>query len=234
MKPPEMEAFFCQKCNYFYPSSFKIKHKTSFWRPIMLRTLFSTLALFCTISAYGNVGVFYDLTSPVGNVLFDNRDEVDTDIRVDYGFKEKWSVGAQLQTIKSNSEDSSSTSNTLGAETPNFKQARDRHITVFGRWYKSGFAVSSFYAGFGAGYAQREMEVWEEGSPTRKQSDGLVICYQIGYQWMFAPSTGLNFELLATDSSVKSEIKGSGTNYEYRFEKDSENIQPRIMLTHRF
>lgn len=200
----------------------------------MSRALLTTLVLFCTINASANVGIFYDLTSPAGNVLFENRDEVDTDIRIDYGFKEKWSLGAQLQLIKSNSEDSSSTSNTLGAETPNFKQARDRYITAFGRWYKSGFAVSSFYVGFGAGYAQREMEVWEEGSPTRKQSDGLVISYQIGYQWMFSPSTGLNLELLATDAGVRDEIKGSGTNYEYRFEKNSENLQPRIMLTHRF
>jgi hypothetical protein len=200
----------------------------------MKRGIYFALALLGSMKAYSNVGVFFDMTSPVGNVLFDNRDEIDTDIRMDYGFKEKWSVGAQLQLIKSNNEDSGTTSNSLGAQAPNFKQSRDRHMILFGRWYKSGFASSSFYLGLGAGYAQREMEVWEEGSPTRRQSSGTVYSYQIGYQWMFSSSTGINLELLGTESSVKEEMKGSGTNYEFRFDEETSNIYPRIIFTHRF
>lgn len=200
----------------------------------MKHGLFFTLTLLSTICAYANVGVFYDLTSPVGNVLFDNRDEVDTDIRLDYGFKENWSVGAQLQMIKSNSEDSGSTTNTLGAETPQFKQSRDRQMSVFARWYKSGFSVSSFYLGLGAGYAQRELEVFEDGGSTRKKSNGSLYLFHIGYQWMFSSNTGLNLELLSTEADVDSEIKGSGTNYNYRYEVHKAYTFPRIMLTHRF
>ena len=200
----------------------------------MKRGLLLTLILMSTLQAYANVGIFYDLTSPVGNVLLDNRDEVESDIRLDYGFKENWSVGVQLQMIKSNSEDSSTTTNTLGAETPHFKQSRDRQLSVFARWYKSGFSVSSFYVGLGAGYAQRELEVFEDGGTTRKKSYGSLYSFHIGYQWMFSTNTGLNLELLSTDADVKSEIKGSGTNYDYRYGVDKAYTFPRLMLTHRF
>jgi hypothetical protein len=202
----------------------------------MKNVLFLSLTTFLFVtSAFANIGVSFDLLSPVGTTLSDERNEFESDLRIDYGFKDKWSIGAQFNFIKSSEEDSSSNSLSVPAnEAPKFHQVRDRNLLIFGRWYKSGFSNSSLYFGLGAGLANREFSIYEDGKNTRESSSGTIYSGQFGYQWMLATATGVSFELNFSQSSVDENTVGFGTGYTYDYKKDRERIQPKILFTHRF
>ena len=182
-------------------------------------------------NSLANTGVSFDLLYPVGSILINERNEFDSDIRIDWGFKKNWSVGTQLNFIKSSEEDSAVISSTLPAnEGPQFHQVRDRSMLIFGRWYKSGYSESSPYFGLGAGFASREFSVFEGGNNKRDSSDGAIYSGQLGYQWVFISSASLEFEINYSRSSVAENIKGSGLGYSYEYNKDLERIRPKIFI----
>lgn len=200
---------------------------------IKLLLLFTALVF--TTNVFANVGVTFDLLSPVGSALIDGRNEFDSDLRIDYGFKEYWSLGAQFNFIKSSEEDSSSKSQTVPAnQVHQLQQVKDRNVLFFGRWYKAGLSVSSLYFGIGVGLAKREFSVFVDGKKIRDSSSGTIFSGQVGYQWMFAPATGLGFELNFTQSSVDENSTGTGASFSYDYKRDVEKIQPKILFTHRF
>lgn len=201
----------------------------------MNKILLLLLLLLPILNSYSSVGIHIDTLYPVGSVLLNERNQFNSDIRFDYSFKNKWSLGAQFNFLKSSSEDSASTTATIpDNQLPKFHQVRDRNLIFFGRWYKNTFSESSIYLGLGVGLANREFSVYEDGRETKDSSSGIIYSAQLGYQWMLTGTTGIGFELNFIESSVDENTKGAGTGYTYNYSKDVSLLEPKILLTHRF
>lgn len=196
--------------------------------------IFILLILLNSVQAIASTGITYDLTYPISSVILDQDQNFESDLRIDHGFKEHWSIGAQLSFLKSTSEDSSSYSLSGGMTPPRLGEVTDKSIIGFARWYSSGYSHTSFYLGAGAGHSRREFTVYTDETTKTDSSSGVILTSQIGYQWLFAASTGLAFELHYSSSSVERSISSDDPSYTYKFSKDTDKLSPKILFTHRF